>query len=347
MLDKSAYINSFLTNPLLLSLYILTFQSNSSIPTKRFIFYRRVIEALFSEHDSRTKIGYVREKRSKLSQEEFEEVLQRFCFITFFEHTYDFEKDYLVQKLDLIKKKHEAVKFENNELIDDLKLSVSLWTEDNGVLSFAHRSLQEYFAALFLKNLTEAKKQDVYRKILIDNPGEESSNLSNFLSLCEEMDAINFYKYLLIPFYDQILNFVVGKKDVDLIQSCIILFYKYVGQRKMHGLKRTIMRPSVAPNNLTRKFERYLNDADYTLFRRISEVIKKDVLGEKDVMIREDENKYVNVKLEKKLIDELYKDKNTLRELKAFVLYVKKSKLKYQAYIEKNEKSSQDIIDMI
>lgn len=48
---KAAYIKSFLTNPLLLSLYILTFQSYSTIPDKKYLFYRRVIEALFSQHE--------------------------------------------------------------------------------------------------------------------------------------------------------------------------------------------------------------------------------------------------------------------------------------------------------
>ena len=70
--NNSGHINSFLTNPLLLSLYILTFKSNADIPAKKHIFYRRVIQALFSEHDSQTKVGYIRQKKSGLVQEQFE-----------------------------------------------------------------------------------------------------------------------------------------------------------------------------------------------------------------------------------------------------------------------------------
>ncbi len=45
--NPNTYLSSFLTNPLLLSLYVLTFQSNPDIPSKKYIFYRRVVQASF------------------------------------------------------------------------------------------------------------------------------------------------------------------------------------------------------------------------------------------------------------------------------------------------------------
>ncbi|PHS63378.1 MAG: hypothetical protein COB12_09520 [Flavobacterium sp.] len=102
--NKSEYIQSFLTNPLLLSLYILTFQSNASVPAKKYIFYRRVIQALFSEHDSKTKLGFVREKLSGLKQEEFEDILKIFCFISYFESRFNWDMDYILDKFNKIKK---------------------------------------------------------------------------------------------------------------------------------------------------------------------------------------------------------------------------------------------------
>jgi predicted NACHT family NTPase len=64
--DQSKF-SSFLKNPLLLTLYILTYKNSSEIPSKASVFYRRVIDSLFIEHDSKTKVGFQREKRSGIS----------------------------------------------------------------------------------------------------------------------------------------------------------------------------------------------------------------------------------------------------------------------------------------
>mgnify|MGYP005811861121 CR=1 FL=1 len=68
--------NSFLSNPLLLSMFILTFQSYSDIPQKRSEFYDQVFDTLFSIHDAVSKLAYVREKVSGLSKDQFEEILR-------------------------------------------------------------------------------------------------------------------------------------------------------------------------------------------------------------------------------------------------------------------------------
>ena len=192
-----AHIHSFLSNPLLLSLYILTFQNNSDIPSKKYIFYRRVIHALFSEHDSKSKLGFAREKTSQLSQEKIEEILKRFSFLTFFDAKYDFEIDYILFKFEQIKTRNRGEKFSSQLLTDDLKLAISLWVEDGNKIKFAHRSLQEYFAALFIKELKEDQKNSVYAKVI--ESLSRVSEADNFLSLCEEMDEVSYLELFLIP----------------------------------------------------------------------------------------------------------------------------------------------------
>ncbi|WP_041557383.1 NACHT domain-containing protein [Cellulophaga algicola] len=106
---EAKYIHSFLKNPLLLSLYLLTFQNDASIPDRKYIFYRRVINALFSEHDSKTKLGYVREKLCGLDQEKFELILKSFSFLSYFENEFSFNRDYVNFKLKLIKEKRNLI----------------------------------------------------------------------------------------------------------------------------------------------------------------------------------------------------------------------------------------------
>jgi hypothetical protein len=223
--NKSDYIQSFLANPLLLTLYILTFQTNAEIPNKKYIFYRRVINALFSEHDSKTKLGYVREKQSKLSQEQFEEILKAFCFLSYFDSRIDFDFDYINRTLKTVKSKINKFEFDNNKFIYDLKSAIALWTEDNGIYGFAHRSLQEYFAALFIKNLNPEANERAYKKIIEKFSDDKRAwEVENFLSLCSEMDEVNFSKFYYLPLLNEINSFLNNKNEAALIKSFILFF---------------------------------------------------------------------------------------------------------------------------
>lgn len=224
--SDSVYIHSFLKNPLLLSLYLLTFQNYASIPDKKYIFYRRVINALFSEHDSKTKLGYVREKICGLDQENFELILKSFSFLSYFESEFVFNRDYVNLKLKLIKQKRD-LKFDNNKFITDLKSAISLWVDDEGMFSFAHRSLQEYFTALFITELKEEEKERVYKKIIFKYQTPNSVPLrevENLLQLLKEMDEYSYIKYFQYPLLKQLksdLNSVGYKTN----HKCYVGFF--------------------------------------------------------------------------------------------------------------------------
>lgn len=230
------YIHSFLKNPLLLSLYLLTFQNNASIPDKKYIFYRRVINALFSEHDSKTKLGYVREKLCGLDQEKFEMILKSFSFLTYFENEFSFSRDYVNLKLKLIKEKRE-LQFDNNKFITDLKSAISLWIDDDGQFSFAHRSLQEYFCALFITELKYEENYRVYEKIISKFDNAKSSSLreiENLLQLLKEMDEYNFHKNFYYPLLLDINIQINSSKYTSLNKKYLDFFFIGITETKIH-----------------------------------------------------------------------------------------------------------------
>lgn len=278
--NKVIYLKSYLTNPLLLSLYILTFSTNSSIPNKKYIFYRRVLDVLFKEHDSISKIGYERELLTKLSQEEFEEILEIFSFISYFENEYDFTKDYLYEILGKIKKKRTSFKFDNNELIEDLKSAIALWTEDSGVYAFAHRSMQEYFAALYVKGINDDKRLAYSRIQDKLFSGKKRGETFNFLSLCEEMDSYNYRKYMLLPALQFIRTKINSETDDSLLSTTLAFFFNILGiaikNEKPSGVHLSLKRENAKYLFAIEKFEHLLvNDlfdiskekqvADYTI----------------------------------------------------------------------------------
>jgi hypothetical protein len=206
-------VRIFFQNPLLLSLFILTYQSNSQLPTKLFHFYRRVIDTLFIVHDSLSKQGYDREFKSQLSQEQIEEVLKRFAYLTYFQGQISFSRDVINSHFGLIKPKL-GLSFSNLDLLKDLQVAAGLWIEENGNFSFAHRSLQEYFLALFITTSDRTNQAILLGKLLARVKSQHPFELVNLLSLVREMAPLLYMQQIVIPILQELeahLNKHVGK----------------------------------------------------------------------------------------------------------------------------------------
>jgi hypothetical protein len=202
--------SSFLKNPLLLTLYILTYKNSSEIPSKASVFYRRVIDSLFIEHDSKTKVGFQRERRSGITYDKFYDVMRKFSFVSFFEDQFVFDKLYATQLIQRIIAKDSACHFGPDDLIEDLKLSFSFWIDDSGTISFAHKSLQEYFCALYIRDLDSRKRQTIYQKLLV-KAGEVSDQF-NILSILEEIDTCQYLKHYFLPVLND-LKLLLDRSD--------------------------------------------------------------------------------------------------------------------------------------
>jgi len=200
---------SFLSNPLLLSMFILTFQSYSSIPQKRSEFYSQVFDALFSVHDSMSKLAFVREKQSGLSKEQIVEILKLFSFLSYFDEQFIFSGIYLDDKFKYIKEKKKNIIFDNEKLINDLQVAIGILNKEGTDYTFPHRSLQEYFAAIYIFSLDDTNKKIVYQKIIdlaTDKNKFRQTSRDNFHLLLSELDDKNVIKYALIPFFEKFIS---------------------------------------------------------------------------------------------------------------------------------------------
>ena len=220
--DVQTY-KSFLSNPLLLSMFIITYQTDSNIPQKRSDYYNQVFNTLYSVHDTSSKLGFVREKKSGLSKENFVEILKRFSFKSFFNQNYTFTTEYFENRLQEIKK-DLRLSFRNEDIIYDLEVAIGILTQDGLDITYPHRSLQEYFAALFVTTIAYENKLKVYGflyKLFVNilNDRKIGDNNSNFFLLLSEIDTIEFQKRLIIPFLKEISIRVNGISETSEVIS--------------------------------------------------------------------------------------------------------------------------------
>lgn len=229
--EENRSFRSFLRNPLLLSMFILSFQSYANIPQKRSTFYKQVFDALFSLHDSMSKLAFVREKQSGLSKEKIEEVLALFSFISFFEEKFVFSSSYFNEKLTQIKDRKKHIDFDNEKLIQDLQVAIGIINKEGLEYTFPHRSLQEFFAVDYISNLNAKNKELIYSKILVRINEEIFFFLerNNFYYLLLEEDFVDFTKFVTIP----LVNKITIDASTAIESSNEVLAYTVYGRTRI------------------------------------------------------------------------------------------------------------------
>ena len=174
-LDKELYENheSFASNPLLLTIMFLTYDDCAQIPEKLHLFYDQAFATLLSQHDAR-KEGYIRELKSKLPRDFFKTVFSHFCCLTYYHSKLEFSHDELVSTLKTVKAKMTSseIAFEPEKFILDLTDAVCMLSKEGHKYRFVHRSFQEYFTAVFLKEQFDEDMRKLSMQIIKKDSGK-------------------------------------------------------------------------------------------------------------------------------------------------------------------------------
>lgn len=199
-LDVNKNYLQLLSNPLFLILFMNSFESYPKIPPSKSQFYWQVFDALFEKHETFSKGGYRRPKLSNLSRERFEFILNSFCFVSYFQNLFNFtplQFESIIR--DIAKNYNISLNIEN--YLEDLKVAISLIIEDGNLLTFIHRSIQEYFAARYLYNLSEKDKKEFLQKIAEKQSAKGSHTF--LIELISELYPYEFKKFYIKEHIDQ------------------------------------------------------------------------------------------------------------------------------------------------
>ena len=235
---------AFCENPLLLSIMMLIFGQHRSLPTKRHAFYHEAFSVLFSQHDNSKDGSFIRDLRSKLNEDEFQEIFAEFCAKTYFREEYEFTKDQFISIISSLKswKKYKD-RTGTDQFLVDACVNLCIMDECSTDYRFIHRSFQEYFCACWL----EKKTDDGLRKKIAWFEAEKRRTMKDCVfSFLHEMSEIRVEKNMILPVLDScilseegvisywaylknqypIIPYVIGKGECSSFepQSAILMY---------------------------------------------------------------------------------------------------------------------------
>lgn len=199
--DTLESIEDFLENPLLVSLLYKSYEYKPIIHVKKHIFYRQVYDALFESHDLTKGGSFVREKHSQLNIEDFHRVLRALGFLTVKLGQIEFDKDMLLSLLSQAKERSPGLEFKVSDFLRDLLTTVPLFNRDGNYYKWAHKSIQEYFAAQYIWLDSKGNQSKILRQMV---RSKNNDNYENVLDLYYDMDYKTFRQTII---YDYLCEF--------------------------------------------------------------------------------------------------------------------------------------------
>jgi len=215
----------FLTNPLHVSLLYKSYDYKRIIQPKKHLFYRQVYDALYENHDQTKEGFYIREKSCGLDSDDFHTVLRALGFITI-KHGIEYDKDQILSFLTEAKEKHVKFSFKESQVLQDLLQTVPMFTKEGNYYRWSHKSLQDYFTALFIQLDTNEQKPLVLRRMI---RSKEWFRYGNVLDLYYSIDYKTFRYTIIYDYVCEFLNHFHEPVTVNfdaMYEQSVIDFYK-------------------------------------------------------------------------------------------------------------------------
>lgn len=296
-LDQELYDlhQSFASNPLLLTIMLLTYNDYAEIPDKLHVFYEQAFDTLYTKHDA-TKSGYKRELKSNLSKDTFIKIFSAFCFVSYIKEMLVFSKDDLDEIFNKIKS--NEIEFDNENFLQDLLSAVCLMYNEGYEYRFTHRSFQEYFTARYILNLPDESQKKIYDKLI------NHKSFDNVLDMLFDMSRERFENNAVIPYLEKIeeecnedrIEFYFKK----VFKDCLVL-KSHKGENLGYGMR-------IKNNFLSFLHRKYMSIYTVQELNIVNKITKLNNEFRKEIFRASGNDNDFSVKIEDMLENKIYKD---------------------------------------
>ncbi|WP_372741308.1 NACHT domain-containing NTPase [Neptunomonas sp.] len=204
ILSSNDFLTEVTNTPLLLTLFTITYNARQFKPDSLAEFYSLIFPTMLYRHD-RLKIGYERERTAGLTDYQMQRVFEALSFVSLKNNRTRFPSSDFRSYLESSAKLERIDNNLEDRLIDDITCITALIIRDGfDHYSFSHKSIQEYFSAVFLARLSDDRKASFYSLTILDF--DEYRKWQNSLAFLSTIDEKDYTKYFLLPFKRNALN---------------------------------------------------------------------------------------------------------------------------------------------
>jgi hypothetical protein len=212
VIHNNQFIGEILTSPLLVTLFVITYNSTQFNPNNLSEFYNVIFTTMLYRHD-RLKLTFDRERKSNLTDYNFQKLFEVISFVLLKKSLSSFSR---YQFQDSVFKALNAENLEKNiedKVIDDITMITALIIKDGyQFYSYAHKSIQEYFSSQYIRRSENDVKIKFYTSVSTNY--ESFQQWKNVLSFLEITDTYMYKKYFYINLVKYLTGYASGENEV-------------------------------------------------------------------------------------------------------------------------------------
>ena len=191
----------FASNPLLLTIMLMTFERYAEVPSKMHIFYKEAFDTLAKEHDASK--AYPRPLKTGLPVDRFEMYFAEFCSRSYHDEKFEFTEREFVDYYDsLSERRKDSFVTSAEDFLYDARANLCLMFYEGGKYFFSHRSFQEYFCAFYFSRQKDKNLKrigDFFENRRSRNYGDQTFNM------LYDMIPSKVEEYIFYPFISNLL----------------------------------------------------------------------------------------------------------------------------------------------
>ena len=205
-LQKHLYYShrEFASNPLLLTIMLMTHSSFGEVPGQMHVFYDQAYKTMSRLHDA-TKGGFKRPLYTKLTPEAFGKAFSCFCARTYWKETLEFNNDIFCNYMEkaIGELNSEQYKVPAKDYLRDLVDNLYIMYREGGKYYFIHRSFQEYFTALYFSYAYDSKLEKFGDFV---ESSKIRSGQDKTFDMLYEMIPEKVEKFIFMPFLEKLFK---------------------------------------------------------------------------------------------------------------------------------------------